>query len=251
MGKQKFVAYLTVTLFSALPVLADGGSHYKFRYVKTFESRPINLAKATGTGVIEGKVIYTGKRKLKNRRKLITKDKEVCGRGYKIDKVYEISQKGEVKNAVVFVEGSSDGKKVTKVLVQERCEFSPRVVAMYKGSALEIVNRDATKHEANGVQDYETIFQLSQPKKGMKDRVILEKPGVVEITCNIHGWMKAWVVVSGTPFYAVTDSGGNFRISGLPPGEYTLRVWHEGLREKKVRVKVEEGKVSTVSIELR
>ncbi len=225
--------------------------HYNIRYVKTFESGDYFVVKSSGSGVIEGRVVYKGKRKLRNRKKLITKDKEVCGRGYKIDRVYEVSDDGGVKNAVVFVEAKSQEKRLTKVLVQEKCEFSPRVIAMSAGSTLEIVNKDEAKHEANGVQDYETIFQLSQPKKGMVDRVVLNKPGVVEVTCNIHGWMKAWVVVSASPYFAVTDSKGNFRISGLPPGSYKLRVWHEGLREKSMKVKVREGKVSTVTVELR
>ncbi len=241
-----------VAILLTIPAaVATEKSNYNIRYVKTYDFDATVLASSKGTGVIEGKVVYTGKRKLKNRRKLITKDKEVCGRGYKIDRVYEISKDGGVKNAVVFVEGTGKPSKVTKVLVQEKCEFQPRVIAMGAGSTLEIVNRDAVKHEANGVQDYETIFQLSQPKKGLKDSVTLSKPGVVEVTCNIHGWMKAWVVVTGSPYFAVTDEKGNFRISGLPPGNYRVRVWHEGLREKSVRVKVSDGSVSSVKIELR
>jgi len=230
---------------------AEEKGHYRIRYVKTYDSGPLLISSAGKAGVIEGKVVYAGKRKLKNRRKLITKDKEVCGRGYKIDRVYELSEDGGIKNAVVFIEGTGKPSKVTKVLVQEKCEFQPRVIAMGAGSTLEIVNRDAVKHEANGVQDYETIFQLSQPKKGLKDTVTLNKPGVVEVTCNIHGWMKAWVVVTGSPYFAVTDQNGNFRISGIPPGNYRLRVWHEGLREKSIRVKVKEGSVSSVRIEMR
>ena len=140
---------------------------------------------------------------------------------------------------------------MTKVLVQERCEFSPRVIAMSAGGILEIVNKDPVKHEANGVQDYETIFKLSQPKRGLKDTVTLTKPGVVEVTCNIHGWMKAWVVVTGSPYFAITDENGNFRISGLPPGDYRLRVWHEGFRERSVRVKVRKGSVSSIRVEMR
>ena len=239
-------------LLSVFPItFAEESSHYRIRYVKTFDFGSALVSASGGTGIVEGKVVYAGKRKLKNRRKLITKDKEVCGRGYKIDRVYEVSKDGGVKNAVVFIEGAGKPSRVTKVLVQEKCEFKPRVLAMSAGSTLEIVNRDAVKHEANGVQDYETIFQLSQPKKGLKDSVVLSKPGVVEVTCNIHGWMKAWVVVTGSPYYAVTDEKGNFRISGLPPGSYKIRVWHEGLREKSVRVKVKEGSVSSVKIELR
>ncbi len=250
-GRMKSLKLSALSVFT-LAGLSFGtveGTHYSVRYVKEF---PSGVAFAgTGKGVIEGKVVYVGKRKLKNRRKLITKDKEVCGRGYKIDRVYEISEKGGVKNAVVFVEGLKVKARKDAKLVQERCEFLPRVVVLTTGSTLEIVNNDATKHEANGVQDFETIFQLSQPKKGMVNRVTLSKPGVVEVTCNIHGWMKAWAVVVDNPYFAVTDSGGSFRIEGLPPGEYKLKVWHEGLGERTMTVKVSPDRPAKVVFELR
>ncbi|EDP76341.1 carboxypeptidase regulatory-like domain-containing protein [Hydrogenivirga sp. 128-5-R1-1] len=224
-------------------------SHYNYRYVKYFLPAQ-SFAKGSGTGNIKGRVVYVGKRKLKNRKKLITKDKEVCGRGYKIDRVYELSKDGGVKNAVVFLNISGGGKDSER-LVQRKCEFHPRVVSLTAGGTLEVVNEDEVKHEANGVQDFETIFQLSQHKKGMVDRVKLKKPGVVEVTCNIHGWMKGWVVVAPGPYHAVTDERGNFVIEGVPAGTHTLRLWHEGFGEKKLRVKVQEGKTSTVTFELR
>jgi len=240
---------LPLTL-SPVAFSAEGDKHYNYRYVKYFPAGKA-VARSSGSGVIEGRVVYVGKRQLKNRRKLITKDKEVCGRGYKIDKVYEISKDGGVKNAVVFVEGVGGKAKEVRRLVQEKCEFHPRVVAMSVGSVLEVVNNDPVKHEANGVQDFETIFQLSQHKKGMVDRVELKKPGVVEVTCNIHGWMKAWAVVTSSPYYAITDEKGAFRISGLPPGKYRLRLWHEGFGEKTATVEVREGKPASVVFELR
>ncbi|WP_457601137.1 carboxypeptidase regulatory-like domain-containing protein [Hydrogenivirga sp.] len=244
------VLLMTAFALTGTSLSAEGKGHYNFRYVKYFSSSPA-FAGSSGAGTIRGKVVYVGKRKLKNRKKLITKDKEVCGRGYKIDKVYVVSKDGGVKNAVVFIPGLGKPKAKKVTLSQERCEFHPRVLSMDAGGTLEVVNKDSVKHEANGVQDYETIFQLSQPKKGMVDRVKLEKPGVVEVTCNIHGWMKAWVVVVNSPYHAVTNDEGGFVLHGVPAGSYTLRLWHEGFGEKKLKVRVEEGKVTSVTFEVR
>ncbi len=248
---MRFASVVAGAVFSSL-VWATEGSHYEYRYVKEFPTEGKVLLSSASGGEIKGKVIYTGKKELKNKRKLITKDKEVCGRGYKIDEVYVVSKSGGVKNAVVFLENVKGVKreKGAKV-VQKKCEFKPRVVAMTVGSYLEVINEDSVKHEANGVQDFETIFQLSQPSAGMKDKVKLDKPGVVEITCNIHGWMKGWAVVLNNDFYSVTDSEGNFSIGNVPPGEYRLKVWHEGFGEKSVKVKVSEGKATNVSFEFR
>ncbi len=226
--------------------------HYKIRYVKTF-SYSGTVSNPTGeTGIIKGKVIYIGNKKLKNKRKLITKDKEVCGKGYKIDQVYVISSKGEVKNAVIFIKDVSFKKeKEKKILTQKACEFNPRVIPISAGSKLQIVNEDPVKHEATGVQDFETIFKFAQPKKGLKDEVVLKKPGVVEITCSIHGWMKAWAVVTPNPYYAVSKEDGTFEIRNVPVGKYTLKLWHEGFGEMEKKVEIKPGKVANVVFELR
>jgi len=238
-------------ILAGLSFSQDIHKHYNVRYVTFFEPSSPVFARDSGTGTIEGRVIYVGKKQLKNKKKLITKDKEVCGRGYKIDLVYEISQDKGVKNAVVFVKGAGKPTVEKKKLIQEKCEFKPRVIAMEAGSILEIINNDPVKHEANGVQEFETIFQLSQPRQGMVNRVKLDKPGVVEVTCNIHGWMKAWVVVTESPYYAVSDSNGKFVIKDVPAGEYTLKMWHEGFGEKELKVKVREGKVTKVTFEVK
>ena len=225
--------------------------HYKLKYVKSFTYADSHTPKGKETGTIKGKVVYVGERKLKNKRKLITKDKEVCGKGYKIDKVYVISPEGGVKNAVLFIKELKGKAQETKTLVQRKCEFHPRVLSLTAGSTLRIVNEDPVKHEATGVQDFETIFKFAQPKQGMSDEVKLNKPGIVEITCSIHGWMKAWAVVSPNPYHAVSKEDGSFEIKGVPAGKYTLKLWHEGFGEKEKTVEVKPGETTEVVFELR
>ena len=226
--------------------------HYTLKYVSFFSSSSsLFLAKAKGkAGAIEGKVIFIGDRKPKNKRKLITKDTEVCGSGYKEDKVYVISGNGGVKNAVVFISGNLESGKEKhhkdKKIIQKNCEFRPRVISISKGAKLQIINEDEVKHEANGVQNFEPLFQLPQPKKGMVNEVKLDRPGIVEVTCNIHGWMKAWVVVVDNHFHSVTNEDGAFKITGVPPGKYKLKMWHEGFGEMEKEVEVKAGKTSKV-----
>ncbi len=228
------------------------GGHYQIEYVKYFaysDSKTTSVKK--GTGVIEGIVLFTGDRPPKNRRKLITKDKHVCGKGFKVDKVYIIGKNNGIKNAVVYVDSVTVQNPEKKTLVQKGCEFRPRVFAMNFGSTLKVVNQDPVKHEATGVQDFETIFKLSQHKQGMVDKVKLDKPGVVKITCSIHGWMISWAVVTPNPYYAVTDETGRFKISGVPEGRYTLKLWHEGFGEDEITVNVKAGKTTKVKFEIQ
>ena len=62
----------------------------------------------------------------------------------------------------------------------------------------------------------------------------LAQPGVVRVVCDVHPHMVAWVVVHDSPYYAVTDERGAFRIEGLPPGSYKVTMWHEGFRPRGV-----------------
>jgi hypothetical protein len=69
-------------------------------------------------------------------------------------------------------------------------------------------------------------------------QVTFPKAETIKITCDAHTWMSGWVVVHEHPYYAVTDESGRFVLSDVPPGEYTLRIWHETMGEKRHPVKV-------------
>ncbi len=226
---------------------------YTVKYVQIFPSAYAYqaLSQVSKAGVIEGKVVFAGQKVPENKRKLITKDQEVCGSGYKIDKVYEFGQGNTVKNAVVYLENVKSGKPAQPKnieLKQEKCEFHPRIMAVLKGSTLVIENKDPVTHEANGIFNFATIFQLSQPKQNQKDTVVLKDAGLVDVSCNIHGWMKAWIMVLDNPYYAISDNNGSFRIEDIPPGKYKLKVWHEGFGTKELDVEVKEGSITRLEI---
>jgi len=65
---------------------------------------------------------------------------------------------------------------------------------------------------------------------------------VVEITDQVHPWMKALVVVTGNPFGAVTGSDGLFEIANLPAGKWTLKLWHEKLGELRKKIEIVAGR---------
>jgi hypothetical protein len=81
-------------------------------------------------------------------------------------------------------------------------------------------------------------FNLGQPIQGAEDRRVFNMQEVmVCIKCDCHPWMRAWAGVVAHPFFAVTDAAGNYEISDLPPGRYTVEVWHE--RYKSVEREIE------------
>jgi hypothetical protein len=70
----------------------------------------------------------------------------------------------------------------------------------------------------------------------------LERPGVIRIDCDVlHTWMSAAIVVTDTPYFALTDVTGGFKIDDLPAGEYEMEVWHEQLGTKSMELVVSNG----------
>jgi len=61
---------------------------------------------------------------------------------------------------------------------------------------------------------------------------------MIPVRCNNHPWMNAFINVSETPFFAVTDADGKFSLKGLPAGDYTLAAVHEKLGEQTMKVTV-------------
>ena len=168
------------------------------------------------------------------------KDTSVCGDSGVDESLLVDAASHGVANAVVTVEGGK-GKVPAHgpgTLDQKGCTYAPHVQALPVGATLNIVNSDSVLHNVHSYNGDQTVFNAATPLTGMTKPVTLKAPGTLMIRCDVHNWMNAWVVVTDTPFFAVTDAGGKFSISGLAPGEYTLKVWHEKLAPQEVKVTV-------------
>ncbi|MHB8636415.1 MAG: methylamine utilization protein [Fimbriimonadaceae bacterium] len=136
---------------------------------------------------------------------------------------------GRVKNAVVSliaVPGSYRPAAGVVKMDQQDKEFVPHVLAVMKGTTVRFSNSDPFFHNvfsSSRVQE----FNVSQEKRGDFTDIKFNRPGIVPIKCHIHASMKAYIIVLANPFFAVTSSAGLFRITGVPAGTYTLKVWSE------------------------
>lgn len=170
----------------------------------------------------------------------VTKNTEVCG-VKKLSPRLRVGENRGVQDAVVMIEGISRGKAMegdtVPLLIQRDCEYHPHVQVVRGGEALEIVNDDPILHNVHGYEQrgerWRTVFNIAQPLKGQRVQVSgrrFRAPGLVQATCDAgHAWMSAYVVVAEHPYYAVTDVNGEFSLDDVPPGSYTLRLWHEGV----------------------
>jgi plastocyanin len=107
-------------------------------------------------------------------------------------------------------------------------QFVPYVKPIFVGSTVHFPNSDHIRHQ---VYSFSPAKKFELPLYGGTNAppVIFDKPGVVVLGCNIHDWMIGYVYVSETPFFAKTGALGTASIADLPPGEYTVRVWHPSM----------------------
>lgn len=205
------------------------------------------------SGAIQGSVRYAGPgfepKKLK-----VSIDRYICGQ-YTADESLIASPGGGIQNAVVSLVLTPDAQTAASPLPgevnvdQKNCVFEPHVVVVPAGGTVNFLNSDRLLHNVRGRAEANRPFNRAQPK-GRTVSVKFDEPETVRIDCDLHSWMRAWVVVASHSFYAVTDAAGRFVLENVPPGTYTLRVWHESLGTITKEVKVPDKGAAQVSLEM-
>jgi len=187
-------------------------------------------------GILAGVVKFTGTPP-KLEPLAVNKNRDVCGDSKESEVLVLGADKG-VRGTVILLEGVTRGKKPTAeaVLDNHRCVFVSHVTAVMAGERARVKNSDAILHNTHGFLGKPTVFNLALPNRDQMIDITkrLTKPGVVRVVCDAHPHMTAWMIVHDSPYYAVTDDKGAFKIDGVPPGTYKVTLWHEGFRAKGV-----------------
>lgn len=154
---------------------------------------------------------------------------------------------GKLQNAFVFVKSdllrsvAFETPTAAVTLDQKGCKYAPRVLGLQTGQPLKIINSDPTDHNIHPVPKINKEWNQSQiVGQGPIIRKFTQPETLIQVKCNKHPWMVAWVGVLPHPFFAVSNSDGSFAIKGLPPGEYEVEAWHEKYGAKTMKVKVAE-----------
>jgi len=152
--------------------------------------------------------------------------------------------------SVVYVEmvpggGEYPPPDINPKLNQSQMVFRPLVLPVLVGTTVDFPNNDNLYHN---------VFSYSQPKEfdlgrypqGRKRSVTFEKPGIVNVYCDIHSYMYATILVLTNPFFSLPADDGTYSIRDIPEGTYDLSFWYGRKKVSTRRVRIDSGRTSTV-----
>lgn len=211
------------------------------------------FAPGTGwAGTIKGTVRLKGTA-MEQKKLSVTIDQYVCGKEKDAEDLVLSPDKG-IRNAVVFLQTPPPGAKweapVSPVKMdQKQCAFLPRVVVTPVGGTVEFLSSDPLLHNLHSFSKANPSFNRTQPK-ARTISIVFKAPEIIRVDCDLHSWMRAWVVVAEHPFYAVTGDRGEFVLDNVPPGKHTLQIWQERLGTVTQEVTVGDKGLSAVTVEM-
>jgi plastocyanin len=194
-----------------------------------------------GEASITGRVWFQGDRPLQPQP---VYESDFCG--VVPDESVVLDANMNLANVLVYlddVSASTGAEQPTVTLDQVRCRFDPHVMGVQVGQTLRVGNDDPMRHNvhfrpqnnpdqnihfATGGRTEETSFAYAEPTP-------------VEMRCDIHPWMRAFVGVFDHPFFATTGGDGTYEIDRVPAGSYELVAWHERLGERRQTVTVADA----------
>ncbi len=147
-------------------------------------------------------------------------------------------------------EGHGSVSTVNPVMDQKGKVFLPRVLPVLVGTTVEFLNSDSFAHNVFSPDGEE--YDLGKWSQGEERSYTFEQAGVYTQLCRVHPEMVGYVVVLKTPYFAMADQEGKFRIPAVPSGTWTVKIWNERLRSKQLNktfpVEVAEGQEIKVDL---
>jgi hypothetical protein len=207
-------------------------------------SGAVSAAEPTGWGSLKGKFILNGAAPPQTPLN-VDKDTAVCAPGGKVPltETVVIGPGNGIKNVLVFVASVvppdnpkwehpsyAESKTGEVIFDQKNCIFLSHMAAMRATQSLKVLNSDPVGHNTNldSKRGSAPANFLIAANGSQIYNPGLPSPAPFPVSCSIHPWMKAWLMVCGNPYFAVTKEDGTFEIANLPTGvPLEFRVWQE------------------------
>ena len=157
--------------------------------------------------------------------------------------------KGGLQNVIVFVADGLSGQTFDPpaepvVVEQKGCMYMPHVLTVRANQPLQVVNDDNTSHNIHPQPANNREWNKAEPPNSKMQEAFAREEIAIPVKCNLHPWMRGYIGVFKHPFYVITSKDGSFDLSGLPPGNYTIKAWHEklGTATQQVTIGANESK---------
>lgn len=159
----------------------------------------------------------------------------------------------DCRGAVVWVEripGVSFPSGPEVVIDQKQLTFVPHVLPIVVGTTVVFLNSDEVWHNIFSASEAKR-FNLGSYSQGTSKRLVFDKPGIVELLCNVHSEMSAYIVVTETPFFAMVEPDGSYVLEQVPLGAHTLIAWREELKTQRQQIMVRDQETARLDFVLQ
>ena len=185
----------------------------------------------------------------------VTLDRHVCGEQPKRKENLLISEHGGIQSTVVSLLSVPKGlparvSEQSLQLDQRECVFIPHILIVPVNTEIDVLNSDRVMHNFHAISVSNKETNVNQTKtRRRKLSFSYTQSEIVRVVCDVHSWMRAWIVVTEPPYYSVSNLDGRFRLENVPEGSYQVKAWHEELEEQIREVTLTKNKVATLKFE--
>lgn len=211
---NKLIACAAILLLSSSPAMAQQWGNLKMRFL------------LDGTAPTNPKLN-------------INKDVDYCGKFGLTEEKFNVGKGGELANVVVYLSPRPGVKpkihpdyeaqlKEEVKIDNAKCRFENHVTFIRTGQKLIIGNSDPIGHNTKADFFNNKSFNDLIPSKGSITKVFEKGEATPSgISCSIHPWMSAYLLILEHPYAAISNEKGELEIKNLPAGKHTFTVWHQ------------------------
>ena len=159
----------------------------------------------------------------------------------------------DCRGAVVYVEkipGRTFAPGPPVTMNQINLAFVPHVLPVVTGATVVFPNSDEVRHNVFSASKAK-LFNLGTYPKSVTKHLVFDTPGVVELLCNVHTEMSAYIIVADTPYAALVQADGSYVLENVPAGTFSIIAWHEQLKEQRQAVTVRDRETVALNFDLR
>lgn len=186
---------------------------------------------------------------------MIASGERVSGAGGTISGTVKVTGLASSDDVVVYVQQASGSFPAGKTaeMDQRKLTFVPHVLPIVAGTTVKFLNSDPTAHNVFSPDNEK--YNLGTWPQGETKSYVFNKctkfPCIYTQLCRVHVEMEGYVVVLQNPYFAVTDKAGHYEIHDVPPGNYTLGVWHSRAKAQPKSVMVDAAKPAVVDFAMK